>query len=175
MPASFAETRDLCGGGELSATAASSGGGGNKKKAAATRGEADAAPTANWSSPAGPRKTRWQIAPTSGGGHAGGQLPQVPNARSSQLPQVPSAGGLQHQVPRAGGLQHQDPGAGGLQHQWTGGDIDFQSCRGDDQGGVDLGFLSTMPYCSRVNPSATLEHTGNDNSYGNGMDNLPYS
>jgi hypothetical protein len=39
----------------------------------------------------------------------GGQLPQVPNARSSQLPQVPGAGGLQHQVPSAGGLQHQVP------------------------------------------------------------------
>jgi hypothetical protein len=37
----------------------------------------------------------------------GGQLPQVPNARSSQLPQV--------------------PGAGGLQHQWTGGGIDFHT------------------------------------------------
>jgi hypothetical protein len=48
-------------------------------------------------------------------------------------------------------------GAGGLHHQWTGGNIDFQSCSGNDQDGVDLGFLSTMTYSSSDNPSATLE------------------
>jgi hypothetical protein len=144
IPTSFAGRRNLCDGGGPSAIAATSGGGREESLGAARGGRC---------SPHGQLVLSGRPKEDVAAYCSNGEGWPCPAASFLKF-LAPATSFLKFPVSASCSIVL---GAGGLHHQWTGGNIDFESCSGNDQDGVDLGFLSTMTYSSSDNPSATLE------------------